>query len=105
VMSGTQTTGLETISTNYQVDVALSDVAAGTEAVRLTSMGGANLKVQALGSVRSDGTTTDTTADTGDLSSDHTGTTTLDYSASSRNISLKTAQSPLADYSFSESSA
>jgi len=95
-LSGARTSDLTNVATNYQT----------TQVVTLSGYGAKDLTFTALGTVRADGTTRDVTVDaTGstaaDVVSDHTGKTILNYTPSSRTLTLKSAESPLADYSFS----
>lgn len=85
VYSGANTTDLTTVSS----------VAATAAAVSLVSMGAKDLTFVSTGA----------TVDAGDVSSDHTGMTTLNYAASAASVTAKTAQAPAADYDFSGSTS
>ncbi|PNV84561.1 MAG: hypothetical protein C0627_00210 [Sulfurimonas sp.] len=84
-MSGTNTSDLTTISTKSTV----------TQNVSLVNMGAIDLTVNSLGD-------TDTAST---ISSNHTGSTVLNYTADAASVTAKTAQTPDGDLSFSGSAA
>lgn len=85
VFSGANVSGLTTVST----------VAANNAATSLVNMGTQALTVDNKGA----------TVETGDLSSDHAGATTLNYKADAASVTTKTAQTSAADYTFDNSAA
>jgi len=98
-LSGAKTTDLKTVTTENQT----------ARIVTLTGYGATDLTFVSLGTVLADGTTARTTVDASgdtaaDVISDHTGKTVLNYTPSSRIVSTKGQESPLADYSFSGTS-
>jgi len=112
VMSGFETLALNDIATGAITlsGAKTSDLTKVTsrsttaQAVTLTGFSG-DLTFEATGTVSADGTTTATTVDAGDISSDHSGATILNYVASSKTLSdASTAQAPGADYDFSKTS-
>jgi len=113
VMSGFETlalndiaTGAITLSGSKTTDLTkITSRSTTAQAVSFTGFSG-DLTFEASGTVSADGTTTATTVDAGDIDSDHSGTTTLNYVASTKTVTDATAaQQPLADYSFSKTSA
>jgi len=94
-LSGAKTTDLATITHNSTT----------AQAVSFVSMGAANLTFQSLGTTSTDGSSVATTANNVTLSSDHTGTTQLTYTAATKSVTDKAKQSPTDDYSFTKTSA
>jgi len=78
--SARKTTDLTTVTTD----------ADAAQAVTLVNMGSGSYTFNAKGA----------TVDAGDVSSDHTGATTVTYSASATSVTAKTAQTTAADYTF-----
>jgi len=83
-MSGSNTTELATLSSKSTV----------AQAVSMVNMGAIDLTVNSLGA----------TVDAGDISSNHTGTTVLNYTADAASVTAKTVQSPAAEMTFSGTS-
>lgn len=83
--SGTNVSDLTTVSSNVSTVGAAS----------LVNMGAIDLTVNSLG----------VTANAGAITSSHTGATILNYTAAAANVTAKTASAPLADYSFTGSTA
>lgn len=81
IFAGTNSTGLATVTHNAK---ALIDTS-------LVNMGAIDLTF----------TGTDVTAELGDIASDHTGSTTVNYTRGSTGAAGMTAVAPLADYTFS----
>lgn len=80
IYSGRKTTDLTTITTD----------ADAVKTISLVNMGSGAYAFNANGA----------TADEGDVSSDHTGATTVTYTPSAASVTAKTAQATLADYTF-----
>ena len=83
-MSGSNTTELATLSSKSTV----------AQAVSMVNMGAIDLTVNSKGA----------TVDAGDISSNHTGTTVLNYTADAASVTAKTVQAPLAEMTFSGTS-
>jgi hypothetical protein len=93
-LSGAKTTDVATITHNSTT----------AQDVSFVSMGASNLTFISLGTTSTDGTSVATTANNKTLSSDHSGTTQLTFTAASKSVTDKTAQLPTDDYSFTKTS-
>jgi S-layer protein len=97
-MSGFETLALNTVSGALTVSAlnttgmtTISSVAGTAAAVTVANLGAADLAVTAVG----------VTDDAGDITTDNTGASVLNYTAEAASVKAKTVQAPLADYTFS----
>jgi S-layer protein len=92
---GTITTGALTMSGSNTTELStLSSVSTVAQAVSMVNMGAIDLTVNSKGA----------TVDAGDISSNHTGTTVLNYTADAASVTAKTVQTPAAEMTFAGTS-